>query len=135
MAVNLVKNVQEALQGFPVSEVHCWLDSTVALDWIRGDGEYKQFVSNRVRKIRESEHVTWRHVPTLKNPVDLGGGPVDKDDLWWNGPKWLCDKAQWLPDIVSEAASSESQKETRPVKQLFAMETADNDELAHLEGV
>ena len=137
IAVNLVKNVQEALQGFPVSEVHCWLDSTVAFHWIRGAGEYKQFVGNRVRKIRESEHVTWRHVPTLKNPADLGsrGGPVDKDDLWWNGPKWLCDQAQWLPDIVSEAASSESQKETRPVKQLFAMETADNDELAHLEGV
>ena len=132
MAVNLVKNVQEALQGFPVSEVHCWLDSTVALHWIRGAGEYKQFVGNRVRKIRESEHVTWRHVPTLKNPADLGsrGGPVDKDDLWWNGPKWLCDQAQWPPDIVSEA-TSESQ-ETRPVKQLFAMEIADNDELDEL---
>ena len=93
MAVNLVNNVQEALQGFPVFEVHCGLDSTVALQLIRGVGEYKRFVGNRVRKVRESEHVTWRHVPTLENPADLGsrGGPVD--NLCWNGPTWLCDKA------------------------------------------
>ena len=104
----------------------------MALHWIRGAGEYKQFVGNRVRKIQESEHVTWRHVPTLENPADLGsrGGPVDKDDLWWNGPKWLCDKAQWPPNIVTES-SSESQKEARAVK-LFAMEIADNDELDDL---
>ena len=27
MAVNLVRNVKEALTGFPVTKVHCWLDS------------------------------------------------------------------------------------------------------------
>lgn len=35
MAVNLLSNVQDALQGFPVSSLHCWLDSSVALHWIR----------------------------------------------------------------------------------------------------
>ena len=49
MAVNLLSNVQDALQGFPVSSLHCWLDSSVALHWIRGNGDFKQFVANRVR--------------------------------------------------------------------------------------
>ena len=52
MAVNLLSNVNEALEGFPVTVKYCWLDSTVALHWIRRPGEYKQFVNNRVQKIR-----------------------------------------------------------------------------------
>ena len=51
MATNLVHNVKDALQGFPITNVHCWLDSSVALHWIGGGGNYKQFVSNRVQKI------------------------------------------------------------------------------------
>ena len=39
MAVNLLSNVSEALQGFPVTLKYCWLDSTVALHWIRCPGE------------------------------------------------------------------------------------------------
>ena len=47
MAVNLAVNVHDALQSCdPV--VLCWLDSTVALYWIQGSGEYCQFVANRV---------------------------------------------------------------------------------------
>ena len=48
MAVNLLSNVQDALQGLPVTSLHCWLDSSVALHWILGGGDYKQFVANRV---------------------------------------------------------------------------------------
>lgn len=31
MAINLIVNVKEALEGFPVGEMFCWLDSSVAL--------------------------------------------------------------------------------------------------------
>ena len=31
MAVNPLTNVQDALQGFPVTSLHCWLDSSVSL--------------------------------------------------------------------------------------------------------
>ena len=58
MVVNLVMKVCEALEGFPVTETHCWLDSTVALHWIKGPGEYKQFVSNRVNKIQAHREVS-----------------------------------------------------------------------------
>ena len=50
MATNLANNVKEALEGYPVDQVYCWSDSTVALHWIRGEGDYKQFVRNRVAK-------------------------------------------------------------------------------------
>jgi hypothetical protein len=41
MACNLVHNVKQALEGFPVSDVHGWLDGTVALHWLKGGGDYK----------------------------------------------------------------------------------------------
>ena len=72
MAKNLVSNVHEALEGFQVTSLHGWLDSTVALHWILAAGDCKQFVSNRVRKIRSHEQIQWRHIPTRENPADLG---------------------------------------------------------------
>ena len=36
MAANLVDNIKEVLQGFIVEGVHCWLNSSVALHWIKG---------------------------------------------------------------------------------------------------
>ena len=78
MAANLVSNVQQAIDDVPVISVFGWLDSTVALQWLRGGGQYKQFVANRVKKIQEHLEITWRHVPTNDNPADLRsrGGKV-----------------------------------------------------------
>jgi hypothetical protein len=42
-----------------------WLESTVTLQWLRGGGQYKQFVANRVKKIQEHPEIIWRHVPTM----------------------------------------------------------------------
>jgi hypothetical protein len=42
-------NVQQALEGMPVTGTYRWLDSTVVLQWLNGGGEYKQFVANRMR--------------------------------------------------------------------------------------
>ena len=98
MAVNLLTNVHDALSGFPIVSQHAWLDSSVALHWIKGTGEYTQFVGNRVRKIKEKEAVVRRHVPTQENPADLAsrGRPVNEENvLWWEGPKWLKDPESW----------------------------------------
>ena len=89
MAVNLLTNVHDALTGYPVKSLNAWLFNTVALHWIRGASEHKQFVGNRVHRIKEKESVIWRHLPTQENPADLGsrGGPVNKENvLWWEGP-------------------------------------------------
>ena len=126
MAVNLLSNVQDALQGFPVSSLHCWLDSRVALHWILGGGDYKQFVANRVRKIREHVEVIWRHVPTGDNPADLAsrGGLVTKENrLWWRGPEWLSYPRKWPENLVT-APSKESNQEVKTTKELFAFSMA-----------
>ena len=46
MTSNLVSNVKRSTDTEKVSSVYCWIDSTVALYWQNGQGEYRQFVSN-----------------------------------------------------------------------------------------
>ena len=58
MASNLIMNVKEGISGW--KRCSCWLDSSVALYWIKGGGSYKQFVSNRVHKIKQHEEVKCR---------------------------------------------------------------------------
>ena len=36
VAMNLTTNMKEALEGLPLTSMHCWLDSLVALCWVRG---------------------------------------------------------------------------------------------------
>ena len=38
MAAKLAENMKNALQGEPMKSVYGWLDSTVALHWIKGGG-------------------------------------------------------------------------------------------------
>ena len=93
----------------------------MALHWMRGSGEFKQFVGNRVRKIREKDYIKWRHVPSQDNPADLGsrGGHVDSANcLWWKGPDWLVNEENWPPEIVT-SPSKESLAEIKPVREIF----------------
>ena len=79
MSVNVAVNVRDALQGLKIAkDIQCWLDSTVALHWLNDNGKYRQFVANRVNKMKSQENMLWRHVPTSDNPADLGsrGGSV-----------------------------------------------------------
>ena len=71
MSTNLVINVKNALVKLQKLNVHAWLDSTVALHWHLGNGEYKQFVANRVSKIKKHGEIQWRYVPTKENPADV----------------------------------------------------------------
>ena len=125
MAVNLLANVVSALDGFPLIERYCWLNSTVALHWIRPPGTYKQFVTNLVEKIQAHSEVTWWHIGTSENPADLGsrGGVVTNQPSWCNRPKWLQNKACWPP------ASDESMAEEKAMRDVFAVAIATTDEL------
>ena len=133
MAAILVSNIQQAIDDVPVISVFGWLDSTVALQWLRGGGQYKQFVANRVKKIQEHLEITWRHVPTNDNPADLGsrGGKVSGNRVWWNGPEWLVNPDQWPPDIVT-TATPESESEAKAVKVLFSAAVVSRDEFDDL---
>ena len=77
MATILAVNVRDALENYH-PEIYCWLDSTVALYWLHGDGEYRQFVVNRVQKIRQHQEMTWRHVPTDQNQANIGISTLDE---------------------------------------------------------
>ncbi len=103
-AANLVTNVERVIETTKVSAVNCWSDSTVVLNWINGQGEYRQFVANRLAKIKENTHIQWRHVPTEENPADLGsrGSACAGNELWQNGPHWLSDVKRWPPKVVLE---------------------------------
>ena len=131
MSTNLLHNVVEALQGFPIREVYSWLDSTVALHWIKGNGEYRQFVQNRVHKIQEKSYIKWRHVTSEENPADLGsrGGPIDgTTSLWLTGPAWLPHPDKWPAPIVTNP-TSETQTEAKAVKDVLAVACKAEDEL------
>ena len=38
MAANLCQNLKLALEGKPISNIYGWIDSSVALHWVRGKG-------------------------------------------------------------------------------------------------
>ena len=64
----------------------------VVLHWLKGKGDYKQFVSNRINKINEKAYFTWKHVPSHQNPADIGSIGVCRNqipELWWTGPSWV----------------------------------------------
>lgn len=128
MATNLIVNVKEAQEGFPVGEMFCWLDSSVALHWIKGAGSYKQFVSNRVQKIQQHPEVKWRHVGTKDNPADLSSWSrsIENGELWWRGPEWLLDRERWPADIKT-TATPESQAEAKVIREVFAVAQAKTD--------
>ncbi len=75
---HLVTNAKRALTELPKPQIYGWLDSTVALHWILGNGQYKQFMANCVRKICKYAEIQWRYVPTDQNPADMArhGGEI-----------------------------------------------------------
>ena len=56
-----------------------------------------------------------------ENPADLGccGGRVQREELWWRGPKWLAEKESWLRDFVT-SSTPESQGEAKVTREVFA---------------
>ena len=106
-----------------------WTDSSVVLYWLNEKGNYKQFVGNRVNKIREKNFINWYSVPTKKNPSDIGSRGslnVNISRVWWVGPSWLLDKTKW-PDHPFITFTTESEKETKCIKELVTTAIQSNE--------
>ena len=136
MAANLLENVRDGLTNLPVKRTVAWTDSKVALHWIRGEGNYKQYVQNRVKKIRSKEFITWRHIPGEQNPADIGSrgcsaSELQESQLWWKGPYWLLNKEQW-PEDIDTAATVESEEEAKKIKKILATTVSEPDSLNEL---
>ena len=123
MAANLADNVRTALEGYPITSVHGWSDSTVALHWIKGGGSYKQFVANKVHKISSKDFIEWRHVDTRNNQADIGSRGCNTDQLtgmWLSGPEWLPNPEKWPRDIVTKP-NKETETEAKRTKENFTV--------------
>ena len=134
MAANLVANVKDALQGFPIGDIYGWLDSSVALHWIKGNGNYKQFVANRVKLITEKNYIIWRHVRTSDNPADIGsrGEKASKlSEVWLNGPKWLSERSCW-PEELQLQPSTELEAEAKLLRTVLAVSVESTDQINNL---
>jgi len=63
--------VAQAL-SIPLSHVHFWSDSLIALCWIKKPPANVLFVRNRCEAIQKlSDPDSWRHVPGSENPADI----------------------------------------------------------------
>ncbi|GBO33318.1 hypothetical protein AVEN_204081-1 [Araneus ventricosus] len=81
-----------------------WSDSMDALYWIKKEGPWMTFVSNRVNEIRRlSEAYEWKFVPGTQNPADLPSRGCSVKTLlkkqWYEGPPWLGDSRDKWPDF------------------------------------
>ena len=109
------------------NDCYYWLNAMTALYWIKRPGEWKQFVSNRVRRIhRYTTPESWRHVPGHLNPADLGTRGINAaefrdSELWWDGPPFLKEGPEsWPPDITETEPSSDCLKESRRNEELLS---------------
>ena len=123
ITARLYSTVRKALANqWKIDDENCqfWLDSKTALFWIKGSGEYKQFVANRVRQILKfTSPKSWRFCPGSLNPADLGtrgASPTELSDnaLWWKGPPFLQKNPdQWPEDITDIEPNEENIKEMK----------------------
>mgnify|MGYP001798323262 CR=1 FL=1 len=89
MATYLLANTRSALHGQPVTKLYAWSDSIIVLHWLLEQGEYRQFVANRVAKILSHPEIEWRYVESSDNPADLASRGRQVTELSRTGPQWL----------------------------------------------
>ena len=120
MLSNLLHNTLKVLSHIHIVGqslvIFAWSDSTVCLQWIQGQGRYKQFVANRIEKINEKEEIVWKYVPSKENPADIGSrgsSDLETNEMWMCGPSWLNNCDSWPEQIVAKPSDmSESESPT-----------------------
>ena len=93
---------------------------------------YKQFVSNRVQKIKQQNFIQWNYVPTAENSADIERGckVIDIKVTWKNGPSWLSERENW-PKQITIQASQESGNERKAVKEIFQIAVSLENSIQH----
>ncbi|GFU70713.1 integrase_H2C2 domain-containing protein [Trichonephila clavipes] len=120
VGVRLVNSLMKAL-NFPNLKITFWSDLSTALWWIKEQGNWYVFVSNRVKEIRLlTKTHSWKHAPWNMNPADLlsrGCSPYKLlKSKWWEGPAWLkenpenCQQVKLLINLVKLRSKEERLK-------------------------
>ena len=105
MAANFSQNLKSALEGKPIRSIYGFTDSSVALYWVRGEGNYKQFLSSRAKEIQKKSYIQWWFIPAEKNLADVTSSGCNPQNIpidWSFGPKWLQDQNSCSSGIVTE---------------------------------
>lgn len=136
-----------------VSAVFNWTDSQIVWWWINGESKhFKQFVQNRVQKIRSVwSKERWRYCPSELNPADIASrgakiSVIASSDLWCKGPPFLENEEAHWPNVpkcpisgntVPEEVATELKKESAPeissVMSVSAQCSQDISEVVQLE--
>ena len=119
MVTNLLDNIANTLEQYTITK-QAWTDSTVCLYWLKGIEQYKQFVSNRIRKIKEKK-IEFRYVPSGENPADIGSrgtNNLQENGKWLQGPSWLKSQGEWPKNIVI-MPTEETETEKRMIKEIM----------------
>ena len=115
----LMDTVKNALKDeVEISATRLWLDSKTALCWINNQGEWKQFVRQRVNEILKlTRKEDWAHCPGSENPADVGSrgelaSTLKENELWWKGPQWLSGPIEGWPtaEITETPETSDERK-------------------------
>ena len=89
------------------AELYLWGDSKTALSWCSSYDIKEDFVSNRVRQIRSNvPHAKLMYIKSEMNPADIltrqpKAEAFLNNSLWWNGPSFLVNPADWPPQTDS----------------------------------
>ena len=102
IGANIANYCLDALFSIEIESLYLWSDSRTALSWCSSYDIKEQFVSNRVRQIRNlAPKAKLMYVESARNSADiLTRQPKAKDLLqnncWWNGPEFLLkSRTQW----------------------------------------
>ena len=134
MATNLVDNIVTAIRGVRIDKIYGWCDSTTVLHWILGNGTYKQFVNNRVNKMKTKVNIDWKYVRTDMNPADIGSRGCKGNKLpteWIEGPDWLSDESKW-PLQIEIKSSPDSEGEAKVIKEVLKLSVDSSDDFKDL---
>ncbi|XP_023245710.1 uncharacterized protein LOC111643002 [Copidosoma floridanum] len=82
LLARLISHTLDASQQPPAS-IHCWSDSRVVLEWLKGHpSKWQTFIANRTSEIITSlPTATWRHVRSADNAADCASRGVSTADL------------------------------------------------------
>ena len=73
-------------------------------------------------KIKGKSFIEWKYVPTTENPANFERRDCEiykLNNMWWKGPKWLQDQAQWPEQPIIENCK-ESDIEKKNIKEILA---------------
>ncbi|KAH7698276.1 Pao retrotransposon peptidase family protein [Aphelenchoides avenae] len=89
----------------PITATYLWSDSTIALHQVANNEVIKEvWTENRlkeIRRLRDTLHIQFRHVPTDDNPADivsrgLAAAELQGCEKWWHGAPFLAfDSTRW----------------------------------------